>query len=102
MLLSPSAASAGTISASSARLGIVWITLATPSTGCSSQRLRREQHAGRNADQRADQQCKQRELQMRGQVPGQQCELLAHADPVPSRSSTTLAWRIGVSISWRT
>jgi len=29
-------ASAGTISASSARLGIVWITPATPSTSCAA------------------------------------------------------------------
>ena len=40
-----------------------------------------------------------RELQVRGQVAGQQCKLFAHADPVPSSASTTLAWRIGVSIS---
>ena len=40
MLLSPSAESAGTITASSARLGIVWITLATARTGRSRRRLR--------------------------------------------------------------
>ena len=40
MLLNPSDDSAGTITASSARLGIVWITLATASTGRSRRRLR--------------------------------------------------------------
>ncbi len=40
MLRRPSDESAGTMTASSARLGTVWITLATASTGRSRRRLR--------------------------------------------------------------
>ena len=102
MLVNPMAASAGTMIARRARLGIVWMIVAVPSTGCSShRRLVTSTPAGMLKAIPA-QQRKQRQLEVRGQIARQEGELLAHAGLSSRSRSTIRAWRVGVSISWRT
>ena len=69
---------------------MVCITLATPSTGCSSQRLRVSSTPAGMLTSVPISSANKRQLQVRGQIAGQQGELFAHGGPAPSSESTTL------------
>ena len=104
MLCRRSDASSGTITASSARLGTVWMMPAS-----AERRLFEPPHTGdrdpeRQAHRGGAQQRQQRELQVGGEILRKQRQLLAHpgCSVGASNASTSCASRRGVSSSRRT